>query len=352
MIEKLNVSKFVVVAIVMAALSPTVLATPSPKRTYRYDPASQGQEGVSMSGVRAHVRLEALGTLGNGPTGEPALESGATLAPGDRMRRYFVAGNGSQPDLCEAGFLNGPSSRRAFYVWEIEVSVLAVSAASTTLELKWARSDPGSAATPVVRTVTLAPGEYHLFDYIAASADASPTCANLTLRVLADPVPQSDPQPLLSYDLWLEYQGPHGPRWSHRRVEGLSTRPIRFTLEPLCWSDDGKPVRQRPDAIELSVVGDLRATLSADGYVDVSISALRKLTWNTFGRGDQGREEYRARLGESVAILLPEPEGRLGAPSTDSSRGGSDTNVPRGVDVGRFFSGSRVSLYVVIHRAR
>jgi hypothetical protein len=203
----------------------------------------------------------------------------------------------------------------------------------------------------------LAPGDYHILDFVSAPAGPPSPCANLEIRLAADPVPQDEPRPELIYDLWMSEEGPLGPRWSHRQVHGRSSDPVTFTLGPLAWSVRGVALSGTPEisAVRLTANGTIRATLGPDGFVDVSVKTDRTVSWCKQDRGDGGRQSYRARLGEAVALILPDPATTAEVPLNACSAMAAPAVQLNGanavLDFGRFFSGNHASLTIVISRA-
>jgi hypothetical protein len=298
-----------------------------------------------------------LTTIEDGPTGQQQLESRRIQAAGSEGVTFLVAGEREALTLCDAGFSLERPEGSAYYLWRFDTRVMATTEARTTLAVSWTRWRQGARDGSGARTITLEPGDYHILDFVPAPAGSSSSCANLEIRLSADPVPQDEPRPQLTYDLWLSQEGPLGPRWSHQQVRGRSSDPVRFTLTPLAWSVLGVALPDTADqrAVRLGVKGTIRATLDPAGFVDVSLSADRTLTWCRYGGGDGGRQSYRARLSEAVALLLPDPTGAAEVPVTacsDSTAPAVQRKGTRAVmDFGRFFTGTHASLTIVISRA-
>ncbi len=313
--------------------------------------------------ISARGRFEVLATQRDRATGRPRAETYVTLGDGEGASRYLAAGSADAPDICQAGFVNEPSSVHPMFLWRLDTQVLGVSSTATTLQLRWSRSRTIQGRTEAdqgdTRTLTLGLGEYHVFDYVAAAPDSPSSCANLVLRILAEPVPRPDPQPLLAVDLWLVDETDSGQRWVHQQVKGRSGQPLPFRLDALKWSPSGS--RSHADAvgpsIGLDVRGTVNATLRPDGPVDVSIRAARSVTWGGARLSGEGQQEFRCAFGESVAILLPDPVGEAASRSTAAAGAKFAEGVfARGettvVDFARFFAGRQTSLYVVVSRPR
>ena len=324
--------------------------------------ATEARQISSEPQPRARVRFDVLGTQRERATGGPQAETHVTLGTGDGVTRYLAAGGADDPDICHAGFVNDPASVHPIYLWQLDVRMLTGSPTETTLELRWRRSrvNPGEmqAEAGDTRTVTLGLGEFQIFDYVNALPISPSSCANLVLRVAADPLPEPDPQPLLTLDLWLAHDGKTGSRWVHQRVSGRSGQSLPFRLEALKWSPAGAPIAAGDEgpAIGLELRGTINATLRPEGFLDVSVRAMRSLTWGQARVRGEGQEDFRCAVGESVAILLPDPTGQANAEATAVGHTKLlDGVIVRGdkavVDFARFFAGGQASLYVVITRA-
>jgi hypothetical protein len=307
------------------------------------------------------VRFEVLGTEREHATGRPQAGTHVTLGVGERATRFLAAGAADDPDICHAGFVNDPSTVHAIYLWQLDVRMLTGSPTETTLELRWSRAranqEQMQAEAGDTRTVTLGLGEYQIFDYVNALASPSSSCTNVMLRVLADPLPQPDPQPLLTLDVWLAYDGKAGSRWVHQRVSGRSGQPLSFRLDALKWSPAGVPIvaDEEGPAIRLEVGGTITATLRPEGFLDVSVRAVRSLTWGRARLQGEGQQDFRCAVGESVAIVLPDPKGQASARTTAVGQTTlADGLTVRGdkaiVDFARFFAGGEASLHVVVRR--
>jgi hypothetical protein len=319
---------------------------------------SPGQTPGSATPVRAHLRFEALLTTPNGATGAQRFESGTTVPPDGESTKYLFAGTGEDTDLCDnAGFSASRPATQPYYLWRLDSRGVEVSAGRTTFTVSWTRWRNGTEDASGARTVTLEPGEHHVLDFVPAPPGPARACVNLVLQVAADPVPQDDPQPMLAYDLWLLHEGTSGQRWSHERVYARSTTLAEFTLTPLSWSVAGIPLKgqDEPKGVRLGLTGSVRATLDPSGFVDVAVNARRTLTWRGLGGGEGGRQDYRARLGESVAIQLPEPTASTvvpGAARPKSVARGIEFKESEGViHFGEFFADSRTSLVIVVSKA-
>ncbi len=319
--------------------------------------SAAGAAPVRPATVRAQIRLEALATNEDGPTGLQRSEFRSIRAVGGEAVTFLAAGDRDAPTLCDTIFSPQRPEGAAFYLWRFETRVMETSEARTTVAVswtRWRRDEPDATGT---RTVTLAPGDYHILDFVPAPIGSLSPCANLEVRLSVDPVPQDEPRPELTFDLWLLEEGPLGPRWSHQQVRGRSSDPVSFNLSPLVWSVRGAALAQSADtdAVRLAAKGTVRATLGPDGFVTVSVQADRTLTWCGEGHWDGGRQIYRARLGESVALVLPDPTTTAAVPVTACPAVAVPALRLKGanavLDFGRFFAGNHASLTIVVSRA-
>lgn len=321
-------------------------------------PARTWQPEGQPPPAKVRVRFEAQGTYRDRATGWPQAETHATVGVGEGITRYLAAGGGDDPDICHAGFVNDAAALHGGYVWQLRADVVAVSAAKTTVQLRWSRSQANQGAMQEeagdTRTVTLRVGDYQNVDYVSAPPGLRSGCSNLLLRVLAEPLPQPDPQPLLTLDLWLAHDGRNGRRWVHQQVHGRSGQPVAFRLDPLAWAPSGAPIKARSDqpVIGMGANGTIVATMRPEGFLDVSVQATRSLTWGRTRVDGEGDQDFRCAANEAVALLLPDARGRAAsaAPVTGTRvapgvLAGGDKTV---VDFARFFGGSETTLYVVV----
>jgi hypothetical protein len=91
----------------------------------------------------------------------------------------------------------------------------------------------------------------------------------------------------------------------------------------------------------MDVGGTFQAAVPEDGFVDVSLSAVRRTSWGGADIHGEGRVQFRTAIGETAALILPQPAGRL-APDT----------VTAGIDLDRTFTGHRMWLYVKVESVR
>jgi hypothetical protein len=323
-------------------------------------PRSQEATEASPAPARSRISLEVLGTPSDRRTGVPQMETRAVLAPGESATRHVVAGDTPDEDVCRAGFVSDPAGLRPAHLWEVQLHLVAVAPTTTTVELRWRRSrprDPDASPVGDVRRLTLGPGEYHVFDYVAAT-QGSASCANVVLRVLADPLPETVPQPPVTVDLWVAQDDARGRHWARQQVAGRLGAPVPFRLGPLEWSLDGTPGPPRPDEtpIRLDVAGTVHPVLRADGQLDVEVAMTRGLSLGRARVGGEGRATFPCAFDEAVEIPLPDVRGRSRARVAEHEGArapGVQTAGPlTTVDFAQFFAARPTTLYLVVRRPR
>lgn len=326
-------------------------------------PAQSGsladRPGGSGDPYGTRVRVELVGSSRDGATGSPRTEASDNLAPGGGASWGLFAGDPGDPSLCNVGSMATPDLSKARYLWQLDARVLTVAASATTLQLAWRRRHKDAGDAPVVeerRVITLEVGAVRVLDFVR-DPDPAAQCTSVLLQVRADPLPQPGPQPKLTYDVWLVYEGRGERQAVHQTVVAPSGQPARFQLEGLAWSLDGRlqPPASPIPAVTVAASGTLVATLGPDGSVGVSVRAVRSVGWGDAVLRGEGRVEFRGGLGETAALALPAPTGQLEAPRVDAgspvAAGVSEAAGRTVVDGARFFVGAHLSLYVRITRA-
>jgi hypothetical protein len=303
----------------------------------------------------SRVTFEMVGSRRDGPTGRPRSDTTDTLALGEEATRTLFAGAPARADLCEIGSLAKGEAREAFYVWDLHVRVIDVTAVETTLELDWQRLRPDGqdrAVGETGRIVSLEAGSPRVLDFVRPP-DPGAECSNLVLQVRADPLPRPGRQPGLVYDVWLVAEGPDQNRSIHQSAEAPSGQSVSLRLDGLAWSPDGWFQEAAPTASDVTVAaaGTLIGTLAPDGSVTVVLRMSRTARWGATRVCGEARVEFRSGLGETLALALPTPVGR-GVASTRSraigAAGGASESVGTTIDFARFFRGTRFSLYLRI----
>jgi hypothetical protein len=316
--------------------------------------AGAGQQGGQPVPPQSRVRYEALATTQDGATGTYRYETRSVVAVGGAKTAYFVAEASGPTALCGTnGFTGSAPSSPSPYQWRLTTRVLGVTANQTRLQVNWTRWKSGSEDGEGSRTVTLGPDDRHVFEFIAAPSAQPAGCSNLMLQVAAAPVPSDEAPSMLAFDVWLLHEDASGQRWSHDRIYSPSAVAREFTLAPLFWTASGRPSdAPEADGVRLAVTGDIRATLDSSGFVDVAVTAKRALHWRGQAGVEGGRQEFRARLGESAAIELPEAKAVVEATGAMAhARGLQIGNGSAAMRFGEFFAGSRTSVVVIVSKA-
>jgi len=319
-----------------------------------------GPEGSSTP-ARSRIRLEVLGTPWDQPTGAPQAETRVVLAPGQGATQYIVAGAAGDEDVCRVGFVSAPAGLRPVHLWEVELHLLAVSPTRTTVELRWRRSrprEPETAGVGDARTIALGPGDYHVFDYVAAAA-GSTSCANVVLRILADPLPDPLPQPPVTVALWMSQDDAKGSHWARQDVTGPLGGSLSFRLGPLEWSLDGTPTSLRPDGtpIRPDVAGTVQPVRRADGQLDVEVVMTRAVSLGRARVTGDGRATFTCAFDEAIEIPMPDPRGQArarvadlwGSPVAPGVHALGPLTV---VDFSQFFAAKPTRLYVIVRHQR
>lgn len=314
--------------------------------------AVESQE-VASPAFGTRIKFELLGSSRNGSTGLPRSDTSDNLAPGEEAARTLFAGVPGRADLCEIGSLAEADGREAFYLWDLRVRVIGVTATETTLDLSWRRSRPDGEEPAVGedgRIVSLEAGSPRVLDFVRA-LDPRANCSNLVLQVRADPLPRPGPQPSLVYDVWLVAKGPGQNRSIHQSAEAPSGQPVPLRLEGLTWSPDGKLLESTPStpAVRVTATGTLVGTLAPDGSVAVSVRLSRSVSWGATHLRGEGRVEFRSGVGETISLALPTPNGRgitSMAERPTVVRGAPSASNAATIDFARVFRGTEFSLYI------
>jgi hypothetical protein len=322
-----------------------------------------GQRGTQASAA-ARLRLQILQTERTGATGRGELTTERTVAVGDSTRLYAIAGRDNDADLCAAALPRDVAARQSVYTWQIDATVVAVSATGTTLSLQWTRSrrDETGQHEEIgeANRLVLTPSDFRLLDYVRAPSDSSSACSSLALTIQVEPrlaTRDLATQPL-TFDLWLAYNGKTGARTVRQRATAKSGDSVPLAFQPLKWSAAGVPVPSDYEdlALGVDIGGSVRATLRPDGLIDVSLDVTRGFEWGHWKSSGGGHQDLRSAVGEAVEIILPDPPAGEATTPTPAGFNGSIAEgvTVRGDNVSvapvRFLSGGRVSLFMIINR--
>ncbi len=319
-------------ALVLGALVVREVVAPAEART------TQGSSQATPSfaaPAAAIVHLEALGTARDGMTGRPRIEQIYEQKVGITTTTFLVAGSATEPTLCTRVGLSPQPSDDFLVTWRFDVQVVAISGGRTTLEVHWTRlrRNAPSPERDDVRTIVLAPGETHVLDYVENPTEAR-SCASLMARVSAEPVP--DLTTPIAVDFWVvdETDGVASPV-AHAHVDDFAGRLFKYELPSI---DVAVPESGR--FVKVGVGGRIHAAVSPDGFVLVDLETTRRASSGGGETGGRGQVQFRSKLGETVAVMLPEPGGHLSL-----TPGGRDV-----IDLAQAFAGHRLSLYLKVQR--
>jgi len=306
---------------------------------------------------RASLRFDAIGTLRGGATGRPHVEIVRALGVGETTAQDLIAGDHDDPSLCNVGFVVNASTARPIYHWHLEARVLETSATHTTVAISGRRTRPDVSGAvddvELTRTLTLAPDEYHTLDFVSASGTDS-ACTSTMVRVWAEPLPPPGVRVPIVSDVWLVHAGPLGESLAYQRIAGSSSEPLSFHVGPLAWPVATTGVgANAPPKLQIEVTGSISATLRPDGLVDVSTRAVQTFSWAGYMMGGEGRQDFRSRPGEVVALLFPNPGGTIRAakdmpPDLSLARGVTRMGQQTVIALSEYFGDSQVALYVQV----
>jgi hypothetical protein len=306
-------------------------------------PARAKEHAVQVPVVGALVRIEALGTQRAGVTGRPLVNDEHPVAVGETLTRLLIAGERATPTVCKAEFFGPSTDNDHLFLWRIDVKVVEVFADRTTIQVHWIRTLDADGRPEVqkdeVRTFTLGPTDSHVLDYVENQQASSP-CASLLVRISAQPIAPKSQRAVIA-DVWTVDENAAGQMRSvYQRIQGVTGQPIPFQFQPLDFlPSGGGPPGGGP--VKMDVGGTFQAAVSEDGFVDVSLSATRRTSWGGADSHGEGRVQFRTAIGETAALILPQPAGRL-APDAATA----------GIDLGRTFTGHRMWLYVKVESVR
>ena len=300
-------------------------------------PATAKRESVPAPTVAANVLIEALGTERSGITGQGLAARTTLQNVGTTTTRFLETGDRGYATLCKPTF-QGAATTSSLFAWKIDVQVMTVTGDRTSLRVHWSRTRD-EAGVPAVerddtRTFTLGPTDSHVLDFVE-NQDASSPCASLLVRISAQPI-SPQPQRAVTAQVWTVDEDATGTmRQVHSKVTGMTGQSIPFQFRSLAFRPSGS---QPGDAsLKMDVSGEFQAVVSDEGFVDVSLSAVRRTSWGRAEIHGKGHVQFHTAVGETAALILPQPAGRL-APDPGAA----------GIDLDRTFIGHRMWLYVKV----
>ncbi len=297
--------------------------------------ATASMEGAqSPLPVSSKVQLEAVGTERNGITGRPRVSMTFPLVTGQSATRFVTAGRAANASICLPGIGMQPSDEAAVQ-WRLDVSVVGIADGRTTLRLHWTRGRRGAAGVErdEANEFTLGPDDSHVLDFVESS-DPSSSCASLMLRASAQPIVPADARPVV-VDLWtVDEANAAAIQPVHSRLEGPSGKLLDYKLDAM---EIGPASGERREPLTMDVAGTIAVSPTDDGLLEVDLSTACRTAVGNNSAGGRGRVHVRAKPGETAALLLPAPAGRLSLPSGAGY-----------VDLGRAFDGHQIALYVKV----
>ena len=225
--------------------------------------------------VGVRVRLEVVGTERDGITGHPQAGGTIPQSMGGTSTSFLSAGTSEYPSVCMAGFFVEPP-QDYIYLWRLQTTAMYVTGGRPTLQVRWTRSHAGDPAAERddTRTITLGPGDTHVLDFIE-NPDTSSTCASVMVRVAAYPIGPQGSRPV-TVDLWtVDEAAPEGARSVHQRVQGPGSELLPYQLPPLDVDPWDRNVTGG-HRVRMDVSGDVQAAIAADGFVDVTLTTVRR----------------------------------------------------------------------------
>jgi hypothetical protein len=188
-----------------------------------------------------------------------------------------------------------------------------------------------------------------VLDYVENPPDINSPCASLLVRVTAVPRVPAVASRTAAVELWLVEERDGQPiRSVHERIAGPTGGELSFQMFSLDY-----PVTDRPDspAVQVGVSGTLRVVPAADGRLDVSVTAWRKFSYGDRWARGEGRTQTRVDVGETTALLLPNPKGTI-VGSGPVAGALLDGVVPRdgavAIDLARLLAGRHLALYLKV----
>jgi hypothetical protein len=280
------------------------------------------------------------------PSGGPAVEqtsSDIELALGQSGTTIFA----TPTNLCATEIGSLPervtiASPR--HIWTVRFTLTSAQTDKIAVDVNVRRQDDIPQTTrETVRHLILTEDAPHIIDFVESS-DQSCGTANMVIEVLGALIVSPEAaQRLLSYDLWLTRHDASGREWT--RHEAWTTRQgerAEFRFRPLSWTTTSLvPSLKIDETVAEEVFGSIRGRVRADGQLEVSLAATRRMV---HGRGSTGEEGglkvFTVRAGEAVSIELPPPRGR-----SARNAGGSRTLL----DYQELFKGHTTALVLTVN---
>jgi hypothetical protein len=297
---------------------------------------------VSMNrGSKAIVTIRGLNNFRNGLGG-----GGSTiqldLVPGTSGRRFATAGrvvprtevrggiSFRDDELCgvSVSAARPPEGDGSRYVWQFDVTMLAVETDKVTFDLAFERSSraaPGDTVRDTLHLI-LREDEPRTIDLVHASSSSA--CDSVFVEVSARMAEEpTNVSKMIDWELWLNNGSEAGT--AHRQLTTRQGRAVPFEFDPI-KTVSVELTGKREDVLA-QLYGQVRARVRVDGSIDVALSTERSASRDlsgsrvsTFPRdlgpaAGSGQKNFVLKPGEAVRIVLPPVGGYPGyVPPTGS----------------------------------
>jgi hypothetical protein len=355
--------------------------------------------GAAGGGEKIFVKLRALGTSGissEGSFGATTSRGWAsqTLAIGERGSIYVSiggfddSGRAKPDDLCavntggtEVG--NEEVKTRLLtqqpHLWWAEVSALPAEMGRIALQVKWDHYFSERAGSPIrvggdTRRILMDEGERHVLDFLSSERETAHCFRNQIIEVTAEL--QEDPAlagETLGYDLWFKHTDGKGAVTTRRfQAAGRQGEKLEFRFVPFRRPVSGA-VLEDGSAVEsiLETSGTIRGRLRPDGTISLDLDVSRNVEVAPAGSagagtaGGGGRKVFSVAPGQTVSMVLPPPEGRMGVNRTKTGMTTGSIVMGPGivppkpgeermvwVDNREFYAGHKDELVLTVRRER
>jgi hypothetical protein len=291
----------------------------------------RAQANPPIAGLKALIGIRATPTRQNDVRGGTYV--GDDMLAGESARLNVAVGDGD--DLCHSSVWAGPQSGTlwpamqemvnkqeapAQYIWRFDVRTLEVMTDRIKFDLTWQRTSRTTPDEVLERTqqMTLREGESRPIDLLHGKQGTN--CVSVVLEVTAeigeDSVPLAN---AIDWDVWLS--GNTESVSVHRALASAPGDSAVFHFEPVTTT--AMQVNGKVDPVMVSVYGQLRGRIRADGTVDVALNTNRTVSLNLSGAprptaprqlssaGGSGQKNFVLKPGEAVKIILPPLGGRV-----------------------------------------
>jgi hypothetical protein len=324
--------------------------------------ASSRQEAAApqaaTAGPGAMVRIRALGTRSGGPTGELKGIRDEELTIGRTLVVQFGTTDAFSTGPCAPRAVFQPVLPGAGLLWRVEATLLEASPEGTSLRVHWTRTVRNASGSQVQKDETtdirLGRTDYRILDYEDLSAGPASPCASVLVQIAAEPRVMVAQAATATVDVWtVEETAGRAARSVHERIGGAIGEPLPFQMFSLDYpvtAGDGA-AGAAPPAVELGVSGTLLLMPASDGTFQATVTVWRKFSYGDNWARGEGRQQFAASVGRTVALVLPDPGGSLVGPVPLAGplvEGVSRRDGLLRIDLPRLLAGRQISLYVKI----